>query len=112
MRQSIQGVSMTTSHDVTAHHIEQSPDIAGNKPCIVGTRIRVQDVYVWHEINGMNADEIATEYNLSLAQVYAALTYAFDHLDAIRQDIHESEKFIDELQQKYPSKLPKHLKHD
>jgi uncharacterized protein (DUF433 family) len=103
---------MTTSHDVTAHHIEQSPEIAGNKPRIAGTRIRVQDVYIWHEINGMSADDIASEFHLSLAQVYAALTYAFDHLDVIRHDLRQSEKFIEALEQKYPSKLPKHLKNE
>ena len=96
---------MATSHNVTAHHIEQSPETAGGKPRIAGTRIRVQDVYVWHEINGKSVDEIASEYNLSLAQVYAAMTYAFDHLEEIRQDIRESEKFVEELKKKYPSKL-------
>jgi uncharacterized protein (DUF433 family) len=97
---------MATSHNVTAHHIEQSPDIAGGKPRIAGTRIRVQDVYVWHELNGMTIDEIANEYNLSLAQVYAAMTYAFDHLEHIRHDIKESKKFVELLKKDYPSKLP------
>jgi uncharacterized protein (DUF433 family) len=96
---------MASFHNVTAHHIEQSPETAGGKPRIAGTRIRVQEVYIWHEINDMSVDEIASEYNLSLAQVYAAMTYAFDHLDEIRHDIHESEKFVEELKKKYPSKL-------
>lgn len=96
---------MATHHNVTAHHIEQSPEMANGKPRISGTRIRVQDVYIWHELNRMSIDEIANEYNLSLAQVYAAMTYAFDHLENIRHDIRESEEFVKLLKQNYPSKL-------
>ena len=38
--------------------IESRPDKCGGRPCIAGTRIRVQDVYVWHELQGQTADEI------------------------------------------------------
>jgi hypothetical protein len=34
---------------------------------------------VWHERLGLSADEIATEYGLSLADVYAALTHSYNH---------------------------------
>lgn len=93
------------SYNVTAAHITRDPKISGGKPCITGHRIRVQDIYVWHEHNGMSADEIATEYNLTLAEVYAALTYAFEHLDEIREDIRRSEENVAEIARKYPSKL-------
>jgi uncharacterized protein (DUF433 family) len=36
----------------------------------------VQNVVIWHERMGLCADEIATEYGLSLADVYAALAPA------------------------------------
>lgn len=96
-----------TSYNVTVEHITSQPNIANGKPCITGTRIRVQDIYVWHEILGQSADEITSEYNLSLAQVYAALTYAFEHLEEIREAIRESDKLVETLKQKYPSKLSK-----
>lgn len=96
-----------SSYNVTVEHITLQANIANGKPCITGTRIRVQDIYVWHEILGQSADEIASEYNLSLAQVYAALTYAFEYLGEIREAIRESDKFIETLKQKYPSKLSK-----
>ena len=96
-----------TSYNVTVEHITSQANIANGKPCITGTRIRVQDIYVWHEILGQSADEIASEYNLSLAQVYAALTYAFEHLKEVQEAIRESDEFIKTLKQKYPSKLPK-----
>jgi len=73
----------TTEYDVTAAHIMQMPDVLGGKPFIVGSLVRVQDVYVWHELVGMSADEIATQNHLTMAQVYAALTFAYDNLDQI-----------------------------
>jgi uncharacterized protein (DUF433 family) len=54
-------------------HIQVRPDTAGGKPCIRGRRITVQDIAIWHERLGKSADEIATEYDLTLADVYAAL---------------------------------------
>ena len=56
-------------------HIEISPDIAGGKPRIAGHRITVQNVVIWHERMGLSADEIASTYGLSLADVYACLLY-------------------------------------
>ena len=53
-------------------HIELTPDTAGGKPRIRGHRIRVQDIAIWHERLGKSADEIAAEYDLTLADVYAA----------------------------------------
>ena len=34
---------------------------------------------VWHERLGMRPDEIASEFDLSLAEIHAALAYYFDH---------------------------------
>ncbi len=98
-----------TAYNVTAAHITQTPGVCGGKPCIAGRRIRVQDVYVWHELMGMSGDEIASAYDLSLPQVYAALTYAYEHLDEIRQAIHEEDEFVETLFKDQPSKLPRHL---
>ena len=50
---------------------------------IAGHRITVQDIVVWHERMGRDADQIAAEYDLTLADVYAALAYYFTH----RQEI-------------------------
>ena len=55
-------------------HIEIKPEVCGGRPCIAGTRIRVQDIYVWHDLQGLSADEIVSRFpNLTLADVYAAL---------------------------------------
>lgn len=86
-------------------HIEITPGIAGGKPRIAGHRITVQNIAVWHERLGRSADEIATEYDLTLADVYAALAYYFDHRGEIDQAIADSEAFVRELRQQTPSKV-------
>ena len=91
-------------------HIEITPDIAGGKPRIAGHRITVQDIVVWHERMGMSADEICAAYDLSLADVYAALAYYFDHRADIDQRIEESEAFVEELRKRTPSLLREKLK--
>lgn len=95
----------TAAFNVTAAHITQTPDGRGGKPCIAGRGITVQNVYIWHEHLGMSADEIASAYSLTLVQVHAALTYAFEHLDEIRADILESERTVDAIKQQNPSRL-------
>ena len=93
------------SYNVTAAHITKTPGVRGGKPCIAGRGIKVQNVYVWHEVMGMSADEIALAYDLTLAQVYAALTYAFEHLDEIQADIEESERIVEAFKAQHPDKI-------
>src|SRR5436305_6238963 len=90
-------------------HIEIAPEIAGGKPRIAGHRITVQNVVVWHELMGKGVDEIAMEYDLSVADVYAALAYYFDHREEIDRAIEESHSFVEALRQKTPSKLRQKL---
>ena len=94
-----------------SEHIEITPGVCGGKPRIAGHRIRVQDIVVWHEMRGMSADEIVYHYpSISLADVYAALSYYYDHLEEIRQDIRESETFASDLAAKTPSILQRKIK--
>ena len=37
-------------------HIEATPGVAGGKPRIVGHRITVQNIAIWHERMGTSAD--------------------------------------------------------
>jgi len=91
-------------------HIEITPDIAGGKPRIAGHRIRVQDVAIWHEELRMSVEEIAREYDLSRADVHAALAYYHDHRQEIDKDIADAEAFIEAMRKQYPSLLAEKLK--
>ena len=86
-------------------HIEISPGVVGGKPRIRGRRISVQNVVIWHERMGRSADELAAEHDLSLAQVYAALAFYYDHRESIDEQMRQSTLFVEELRRKTPSKL-------
>jgi len=90
-------------------HIEITPGVVNGKPRIAGHRITVQDIVIWHERMGRSADEIANEYDLSLADIYAALAYYYDHRDEIDKAIKDSGDFIEALRQKVPSKITRKL---
>ena len=91
--------------DTMSGHITITPGVAGGKPRIAGRRITVQNIMVWHERLGMSADEIASEYDLSLADVYAALAYYFDHREEIARTLAEDEAFVAEMRASTPSRL-------
>lgn len=91
--------------DTASAHIEITPGIAGGKPRIAGHRITLQDVVIWHERFGLSADEIASEYSLTLGDVYAALAYYYDHREGIDQAIRSDEEFVAALRQRLPSKV-------
>jgi hypothetical protein len=59
---------------------------------------------------GLSADEIASEYDLSLSEVYAALAYYHDHRAEIDQSIRDERAFVEELRRMTPSKLPEKLR--
>lgn len=93
----------------TTQHIAVSPGIAGGKPRIAGHRITVQHVVIWHERMGLSADEIASNYGLSLTDVYAALAYYYDHRQEIDEAILADESYIAELRNRIQSKLSRKI---
>ncbi len=90
---------------IVSEHIAVTPDVCGGKPRIAGRRITVQDVVIWHERQGKSPDEIATEYDLTLAEVHAAMTYYFDHREEIDERMRAEQKFAEEFQNQCPSLL-------
>jgi uncharacterized protein (DUF433 family) len=90
-------------------HIEITPGICGGKPRIAGHRIAVQNIVAWHEHMGRSAEEIAAEYDLSLADVYAALAYYFDHREEIDRRMREDDAFVEEQRRRTPSILQQKL---
>lgn len=91
--------------------IVKTADVCGGKARIAGTRIRVQDVYVWHELQKRSVDQIVASHpQLSHAQVHAALSYFFSWPDEIRGQMAEDEAFVEALsQQTGPSPLQEKL---
>lgn len=59
--------------------IVQTEGVLGGDPRIEGTRIGVLHVYQRYVQAGDSAETIADSYDLSLAEVHAALAYAFSN---------------------------------
>jgi uncharacterized protein (DUF433 family) len=65
---------------------------------LVGTRVRVQDIYSFSEVQGLSPEEISRSLpHLTLAQIHAALAYYFDHRDEILKELREDEAFVSEF---------------
>ena len=90
-------------------HIEITPGVCGGKPRISGHRITVANIVIWHERLGRSADEIATEYDLTLTDVYAALAYYFDNRAAIDGSIAKSKALVASMRKKNVSPLAERL---
>lgn len=95
---------------VLVQHIEQTPGVRGGKPCLTGTRITVGDIALMHLKLGQSIAEIAAEYELSLASVYAALAYYYDHQAEIDRQTDEDNAFAENFRHQNPSKLQAKLK--
>lgn len=88
-------------------HVESRPGVCGGKPCIVGTRIRVWDIHVWHDLGGESPEQIVANFpQLTVADVHAALAYYLDHRQEIDEQMQLAESFVDQLEtQRGPSPL-------
>ena len=71
-------------------------------PAFAGHRITVANIVIWHERLGKSADEIATEYDLTLADVYAALAFYFDNREAIEESIAKSKALVSCVVSSFP----------
>ena len=92
-------------------HISSSPDICGGRPVIAGTRIRVHDIYVWHELQGLSPDQIVHEFpQLTLADVYAALSYFWENRDTLLAQMEADRKIAKVSKQQHAPLLQEKLR--
>jgi uncharacterized protein (DUF433 family) len=78
-----------------ADHIDKQPDRCGGRACVAGTRIRVWDIHVWHDLQGWTPEEIIANFPpLTLADVYAALAYYLDHREEIQDEMRQAEELV------------------
>ena len=90
-------------------HLDLHPDYRGGRPRIKGTRITVDDVARMYLRRGQSLEEIAGEYDLPLAALYAAMAYYYDHQDEIERLMATEEAFAEEWQRQHPSLLHERL---
>src|SRR5260221_11041781 len=69
--------------------ITSNPKVRSGAPCSAGTGLRVTDVVIASMFHLQTPDEIAADYGISLAQVYAALAYYYEHKAELDEDVRE-----------------------
>ena len=86
-------------------HIVITPGTRGGKPRVAGRRITVADIATWYLQQNRSVHELVHEFDLTHAQIHAALAYYYDH----RAEIDEREAAdlttAEAIKQQYPSKL-------
>ena len=81
--------------------ITRTPSIRVGRPCIAGTGVTVQRVVGWYKL-GLGPEEIADEIaHLTLAQVYAALTYFHVNQEEIEAAIMADETEADRVERQH-----------
>ena len=94
---------------MTTESLDRYIGTLGGKARIAGRRISIEDIAIWKLRLGKTVDEICAEYDLSLAEVHAALAYYYDHQAEIERQINEGDAFLKALRESSPSKLAKRL---
>jgi uncharacterized protein (DUF433 family) len=97
--------------DGIAQHITKTPGVCGGRACIAGHRVRVLDIVTWHEKRGYSPDEIVDLFpGITLADVYAALTYDFDNRQEIEDEFRKGDEWAEWVKANVPSKIPADVK--
>jgi uncharacterized protein (DUF433 family) len=93
--------------NVITQHIELRPSaIHGTKPCIAGSRIRVEDIHGWYILQGLSAEQIVADFpQLTMSDVYAALAYYYDHRETLDRQWAEGKKSLAEMKAEAPPSL-------
>jgi uncharacterized protein (DUF433 family) len=81
--------------------ITSSPEVRGGRPRIAGTGVTVRRIVGWYKL-GLSPEEIADRIgHVSLAQVYAALTYYHANREEIDTDMAAEEAEADRLEREH-----------
>ena len=87
--------------EIVHPYITSRRDIGGGRPIISGTRTRVANIVSYYK-HGLSPEELAREFpHLSLSQIHDALSYYYEHMQAIDAEINE------ELEEKLKGLPPK-----
>ena len=75
---------------VTHPYIVTDPETCGGSPHLAGTRITVRTVVIAVLLHGLSPEELLQHYpHLTLSGIHDALSYYYDHREAIEREIAE-----------------------
>jgi uncharacterized protein (DUF433 family) len=98
--------------DVIRKHIEIVEGASGPKARIIGHRVNVAHIVMYHEQWGMSPKEIADGLPaITLADVHAALAFYYDNPDLIAEQEAAEERFAEEFKRQHPDLVHDHRQH-
>lgn len=77
--------------------ISRKKEVCGGKACIEGTRIRVIDIIERYKLLGEKPEDIASHYDIPVPAVLTAITYYYEHPDAIQKEILSEKALVNKL---------------
>ena len=94
----MRAVSARSSPSATHPHVWRRPGVCGGAPVIRGTRFPVRSVVEYVLRQGMTPEEMVRGWpHLSLAQIYDALSFYYDHKSEIDRDIRAEQRAFERL---------------
>lgn len=88
-----------TNTEISITLIATNPEVRSGRPFIIGTTITVADIAIVKIMQGLDADQIADYYQITLPQVYAALAYYYDHKPEIDASIQERREIAAQMKE-------------
>jgi uncharacterized protein (DUF433 family) len=90
---------MSETTVIGTQHIVRTPGVLGGSPRIDGRRISVHMIAEQYLNYGTTVEQLVTSFDLTPAQVHAALAYAYDHREEIEALIEEERQAGKRLEQ-------------
>jgi len=75
------------------------PKVRSGRPFIINTTITVADIVIAKVFQQKDVDTIADDFELNLAQVYAALSYYYQHKANIDASIQERRQLAEKMKE-------------
>lgn len=79
--------------------------LMSGSPRIAGTRIRVRDIVEKHIVLGSSPEEIAEAFDISLAAVYDALSYYYEHTEEVQEEIRKDREFVEKFRKEFKHEI-------
>jgi uncharacterized protein (DUF433 family) len=80
--------------------ITTNSNIRNGRPCVAGTSLEVAVIAVARIVHEHTPEQIAANYDLPLAEVYAALSYYYAHKTEIDADIRRQKELAQTLKER------------
>ena len=88
---------MATAAKLVYSHITKDPEVCGGRATIDRRRSRVLDIWILKQ-RGLTPEQMLEEYPLTLAQVHAALSYAYENPAEIESALVEDDRISERIQ--------------